>query len=889
MWDVSILLTIDDNAEASKLDPSLESFEKAWPQIYLYQWFSFDLAREFLYDRKILDNPAIPLKIKNVLVKTDLLFKEGNLHRDSLNLGDLSIVKIKGGNALYIHPIPKTSVSPGALYGDLRSNYLKSLLRLDFKGCSLELIVPGSCPHLFNKEDPGASGRAGAGGPLPHGGVACLLKASIHKKDFVPREEFIGFQREAVSRLHSRSDVDGEKRFIEESQLFLMTKDQRLVFVDLFNWVVWVKPPIANPLAVLRVPLDKTGVHPLTDDQLMSLLRSFVATEPENDHSLIWAPSKDGRQHLGFVTIVSGEGSPVGAKLIDDGRAPLETSKLKGRSEEGLTAAARSLANTHLPSPLPQIPASHWVRRHLSTMVAYPSFLSSEALPPQLPVFRIDNLFYTASKLDEAKRCGTFFFRIPTSDLFLPIVKSKTIVYNDKSPAALDILFKDWVAGPMRGKINSGVRFIMPYLEAYWAGKHNQVRDDPPRPPDHLVKGFFQKHFGPGSRLTRSKLKDPPQDDWKWIVKWVSHSFTTALVLRFSSRLLYLKPPPLTLYFFYSKKQDKWVSQRGVYHPEISALLEKYLTPTIFGVAAIHHPSVRLSPVDLDHLKWASYKEGDERVFTETFTGSDARRVDHKVFDPVVLPYDKFDRLVEADCTSEKTIDFLKKQDLQGDYFERLAKSSLPRMIDDKTDLHKGMDLVFCYLCEVLGIEMVVMTTPFHWEEAAFTEIMDVRPRDYKRLVWTGKKEVLSKLRKRRRRIGDTSLNKELENALKEKNPVKLRELIVEGGASMEWLSARLWDEVREDNVDAIETIDKAGLFDGPVEFYDDSSGSNIWFDIIRESQVCWASRILNYIGRHRKRILKTMSPKNLKSLKNFSQETEIPQIKRLLDIIQHP
>lgn len=517
-----------------------------------------------------------------MLVKTHLLFKDGNLHRGSLNLGDLSRVKVKGGNILSLHPILKTPVSPEALYGDLRSNYLKSLLRLDFKRHSLDLIVPGSCPNMQNKEDPGASGRAGAGGPLTQRGVACLLKGSVHKKDFVLREEFIVFQREAVSRLHSRRDVDGEKRFIEESQLFLMTKDQRLVFVDLFNGVVWVKPPVENPLAVLRVPLEKTGLHPLTDDQLVSLLRSFVATKPGNDHSLIWAPSKDGRQHLGFVSIVSGEDSPVGAKLIDDGKEPLETSKLRGRSDEGLSAAARSLANTHLPSPLPQTPASHWVRRHLSTMVAYPSFLGNEALSPQLPVFRIDNLFYTASNLDEAKRCGTFFFRIPTSDLFLPIVKSKTNVYNDKSPAALDILFKDWVGGPMKGKINSGVRFIMPYLEAYWAGKHNQVRDDPPRPPDHLIKGFFQKHFGPGSRLTRSKLKNPPQDDWKWIVKWVSHSFTTALVLRFSSRLLYLKPPPLTLYFFYSEKQDKWVSQRGVYHPEISALLARYLTPTIF-------------------------------------------------------------------------------------------------------------------------------------------------------------------------------------------------------------------------------------------------------------------------------------------------------------------
>lgn len=730
----------------------MEFFENIWPQVYISQWYPFQLERRFVYnDKKVKSNPTIPFYHCYTSTKDQHVVQ---FRGDSYIFCDKS-----SHHSLDLQKVPTTSLVVGDIFDDLMSGEMREIINIDFESLTLSLVVKGQCPIpiALKREDPTATGRAGAGA-LQKEAVACLFKGLVEKKSFVPQSDFFQFQRETVSHLKS---LKIENSFITESQLFMTKECERLVYVDLYNQVIWLKPPVSNPLALLRIPFELP--MDLSSEELRTSLSSFAKGDREK--SIAWCSSRAGRRNLGFVSILDGEDAPVGAKFTKG-----EFGMHGDDNHTGLSESAVSLFSS-LPSSTPSNPISHWVRSHLSNVIAYPSFLSVDDLPPYLPVFREDNLYYSSEDLNDETRCGTFFMRIPTADLFLPITKSKTIVYNDKSPAILDILFKDMAEGGTSGQVNAGVRYIFPYIEKYWG---NEIRHLP-TPSDQKVKRFFQTFSR--SRVSQSKHW-PKDENWESIVKWVAESLLLRNIGNYvQSRLLYLKPPPLTLYFYMQRsKHDKtkyyWVSQRGVYHPQISNLLSKHisippdsgpglrLVPGAFAVAAIHHRNVKLSLSDMDLLKWAAFKENRSETYSRKGIDLWDRRcrekvpsqdISFKTFDPIVMAYDGFDSLVKDDCNSKPAREFLTDNKLSNDYFDSLGRDDT-HFMNHSYFHHGNVDFILCYICEALRIDTVILTTPFYHQEAALTEVMDVLPRDYNRLVWTGKKSILDKINKKRRR-----------------------------------------------------------------------------------------------------------------------------------------
>lgn len=486
----------------------------------------------------------------------------------------------------------------------------------------------------------------------------------------------------------------------------------KLVGVDDDNHYVLLKPPVPNPLFIVGFPIVSDKHIAVTKTMLAAWQRKCDADK--SGFTTMWAGSLDPRQRsAGFIRVVEGKKAPVGAQLVKrvsksqhqhPKRVKLD---INSPSVEGFTAESL------LRGPMASVQTVSFDNQsHLANIVAYPQFLRVSDLPPYIGVFREESKFYNASKLDHAKQCGTFYFRMPKTEMFLPIEKPKTCVYNDKAVAVVDMLFK--LEEEPR---NAGVRRFWEFLTVF-PDTADVVVSEVKKPMGAAIPVSIQKrllHVINHGRVA----KHPVEGYGRCATWWDCVVFVYTKLTRRNqlmtplARLFYCQPPNHSMFVFYT--EGAWYTQRTTkLHPSMT---KDWRTPKDMSVGVVTRPGHAFTDADIDLFMWVAATTPFKR--------------------PVFIEAEDFDGLVFYDCTTQPTWKFV------------ATHSKTPVKIPKHAgNLHfhycrhfhpHNIDLPLCYIFESLGVDTVVCTSPFFPEETPFTEIIDVRPRNfYEHLVWTG-------------------------------------------------------------------------------------------------------------------------------------------------------
>lgn len=582
----------------------------------------------------------------------------------------------------------------------------------------MKLFIKDACDTV----DFGKLAGAGAGAGADDRSFACCLE---------------GNHVEAKS-LKQFKEMQKDK---EKMQNFLVSGAQSLVFVDGPNNCFWVKPPIENPLALIKVDIDT--IIPLSKDEFLKSIQNFESEKVP----YLWVGAPYPRRSLGFVIIREEKAVDTGARFRPNKRVRVGDTP----SARPLTKPAKSIFGEE-PEVIEQTaPVSLRSQSFLQNMNTIPSFMESKMLPPEIAVHRIDMKHFP---YHPGLSCGTFFYRVPISDIYLRIDSDprKTMVYNSKSSAIIDIVFKDFRDGRFKGKTNSGVIFFwkhvlqynrkkfaeenkIPYEEISPLSKANQERMD--RFKNDYIARTLDRAKLQGSSLSemhdlRKHLTDTFKS-WESIIEFFvrlaflygigGESYGNLLLPR--SRLMWLKPFPVSLYFFHH--QGRWRSQRMQHYPEITKNLNDLAKDKDVKVAAVIPKGLILPEEAYDNLEWAN---GNKNYLVHE------------------IPGDEFHELVRKDNTTTFGSKFSKT------YTEEQGKVSLLENGHDSGGMPKfgslqNNDVGLCVIGQTLGYKTAIITTPWYGMDTPFTEIYDLRPREYENIIkWTGDKRLMEHFKK---------------------------------------------------------------------------------------------------------------------------------------------
>ena len=498
----------------------------------------------------------------------------------------------------------------------------------------------------------------------------------------------------------------------------------KLVHVDEAKGHVILKPPVSNPFAVAKFTIVRTSN--LSPSNIAGALQSWKGCGHE---CFVWAGGDDPtKRATGFIELVGKRDMPVGAKMLkrmgDDGFVP-RGKRVRLQRHEGVEDFTEA---SLIKGPMVNFQTvSLDTRTFLTSMVAYPQFLKPSDLPPHIGVFRQESKFYNASQLSSGVACGTFYFRMPQTEMYLPIDTSKTVVYNDKVVALMDVLFK--LGEEPR---NAGVMRFWTFLDVLQRGNADAI-DKGTTPsegfgvmplgktlPISIEKRLL--HVAKTGRLATTNPKLNCQTWWD-VVIYIYMRFTVPTSLRSPlARFFYAQPPPATMFVFC--KDGTWYTQRTTkltkdmtsgWGASLGDLKGQLGAGVAVGV--VTPPGPRFTDDQVSLFMWMAETTGKR---------------------PIMIGTKHFHNIVRYDCTTQETWEFLET------HSRRLVDiptnvGQLDTSMCEKYHPSGHVDMDLCYVFEALGIETVVCTSPFWPQETPFTEILDVRPRgDYEHLVWTG-------------------------------------------------------------------------------------------------------------------------------------------------------
>lgn len=612
----------------------------------------------------------------------------------------------------------------------------------------VKLFVKKACDKIQFHKDSGYGAGAGAGGHDKK--FACCLEGST---------------------IQAKSLKEFEEMQQSPKELFLNSTTQNLVFVDKPNRCIWIKPPIADPPALVHVAIDE--IHPLSKLDLLGHLEEY-ATESNVGRSSVrpclWVGTPGARRSLGFVVVVKEGMADEGARMRPRKKVRVIDSSSDSLKGETVHVRGPTVPTKSLFGDAPKVletgpPVSLRSQSFLQNMTTIPSFMESSMLPPELAVHRIEAKHF---RYAPGATCGTFFYRVPVSDIYLRLSTDprKTMIYNSKSAAIIDIVFKDFREGPFKGQTNSGILFFWSHvLQAYskdeeivHLSKENQARMDgfKERYIRHKVARWDEGGCSAEETEKRAKKLADLYSSWKTIV-W--HFIRTAFqtdngrhdnIFLPKSRLLWLKPFPVSLYFYCGGLDGSgnrlWFSQRGQDYPFITVRLNALMKGDKNFVAAVVPEGFKLPDVAHDNLEWAN--------------GS-------KDYLILGIPQDEFEAVVRRDNTSEEgstfSKDFAKSQ--RKKLFLGESHSTTPAPLFGQI---QSNDIDLCEIGQTLDYTTAIITTPWYGDDAAFSEIYDLRQRDYETIIkWTGDKRQIKQWK-------SSKVEKQEENPFRHGNVIDL-------------------------------------------------------------------------------------------------------------------
>lgn len=507
----------------------------------------------------------------------------------------------------------------------------------------------------------------------------------------------------------------------------------KVIHVNEESGFITLKPPMANPMAAVQFRI--TRYSELRPEVLPRLFRQWLDC---GANCVVWAGARgDKKSFSGFVDLVTDKMTPVGSRASKRrrGSGPLKMFKFEAEKPafEEFTRQSIIKPEMHM-SDFATVSLDN--RSFLTSMVAYPQYLRAEDLPNFIGVFRQDNKFYNADELSEEIACGTFYFRMPNSEMYLPIDKSKTIVYNDKHVSVIDVLFK--LEDEPR---NTGVRRFwtcLPFLNidafneadsedffdefGYYEDEGKDyidiVRKEGMPVMDERIKNRLIKVMSE-SRMSLVFDKSPT---WWNCVKFVFENFISDVNSRIKhrlARLFYTQPPNLTMFVYWNR--NRWCTQRTTSLPDriTKHWLKHPLHSSEYVMGVLTRPGRVFTSSEMESLRWVA-----ETCSIKT---------------PLIIETDSFDDIVRYDCMTYRVMMFMQRHSpVCIKIPPNVGKLTYFSNAFTRTSVDE-IDMMACYILEYFNVENGIYTSSFMRGETAFTEILDVRPRDsYQHLIWTG-------------------------------------------------------------------------------------------------------------------------------------------------------
>jgi ankyrin repeat protein len=510
----------------------------------------------------------------------------------------------------------------------------------------------------------------------------------------------------ATHYMDTRCVISARDPHVEDLSVFLETYKEdkaattfvripeKIMFVDMEHEKIWVKHLEKTIPERISCAMIK-HISALRLKDVEDLLNSWSSSVD----NFIWVGGTSTRPSVGFIDLVKPK------RIL--GKRVRERDYRRSKRLTGTHATQYSLFGEN-PVMATALTAPVRARTFMSDFLAFPVYLPITALPEHIHVYRKESKYYDASELAESERCGTFYFRLPVTTIYLPIIGRKTVIYNDKSVAAIDLLF-----GGFARERNKGVRRFWPYAE-----KEILEQEKSMVPPSEDIVNYALQALGMGASSTVS-------DSWNGVLRYALANFfvvdteegaISSLTFDAIGRMVYIQPPDRTIFCYYSELHTMFTQR--------SASIPKSLEDDIFShtdqtprgnqLIVIHHPDTTIGPADMDNIKWISKR-------TEK--------------SPIIISYPNFDQLVYAESNNVQAIQFLDDENLgKLAYTGTIAPLNITKQLEV---FHvEKMDRKLCRMCRRMGIQTCIFTAAFHPDETFLTEIMDVRKRDdYRRLL----------------------------------------------------------------------------------------------------------------------------------------------------------